>query len=321
MSTKQFLPLNRFDVESTTAPADKPGHLARVPSALGSFLRKILPILGFGGLIIGTTVLGFSLHYIDDQHVGYYKNEPGYVKPGMYLQFPWNSGSALQLVNVGSNKTISMYNVKGITYDDEFYDVDLVNVKYSVVNVSEYVDYVKETGDAFRCELDLKHYFTNAVALAFGNMTGPEFYTGNKQVKKYLNPGHGISIKAVKIEGIFISKKFHLHKPTSVRATMMVPTKPAEPTTKPSTTTTTTKPSTTTTTEPTTTTTEPTTTTTTEPTTTTTTTEPTTTTTTENPSAVITEETYTTRFRPMGVEDYEDAQPPRSKRSKRTKRV
>jgi hypothetical protein len=155
MSTKQFLPMTRFDViDSDSAVNYDKG---------ASLKCKIVPLLGIFAIIFGGTVLGYSILTVGDLQIGYYANEDGYYESGLYLRAPWNKEEFI-IESIGP-QTLTLSDIKGSTRDDYYYYADSIEVTYEISDVQNYIKNVRQKNnfkikltrfilDEIRAELD-----------------------------------------------------------------------------------------------------------------------------------------------------------------------
>ena len=117
------------------------------------WVMKMFSTLTFLGLIFGGTIAGFSFKIIDDNQVGYYNSEPGYMDPGIYFQFPWTT-EKMRVVNVGK-EYLSFNNLVGVVKNQEF-KIQNIDVVYNVSDVNKYIQTLKNVRSPIYCQSKIK---------------------------------------------------------------------------------------------------------------------------------------------------------------------
>ncbi len=116
------------------------------------WVMKMFSTLTFLGLIFGGTIAGFSFKIINDDQVGYYNSEPGYMGPGIYFQFPWTT-EKMNVVNMGG--FLSFNNLVGVVENQEF-KIQNIDVVYNVSDVNKYIQTLKKVRSPIYCQNEIK---------------------------------------------------------------------------------------------------------------------------------------------------------------------
>lgn len=222
MGKKNFLPVSTHDVE---LPLMSGGPAAAV-AAMGNmgtgvyrdtvtrnrrglpkatkakpWVMKIFSALTFLGLIFGGTIVGFSFKIIADNQVGYYNNnEPGYMGPGTYFQFPWTK-EEMKIVDVGM-EFLRLERLMGVLEaNDQEFMIQNANVIYNVSDVDQYIQTLKDVRFPV-CQTEIENAVLDA---AVGTI--PEDLPTLKEMRDIPVPVCGMTIKRVVFSRPIISQK------------------------------------------------------------------------------------------------------------------
>ena len=214
MGKKNFLPR---DVElplMSEGPAAAMGtgvyrDTVRRPKATKtkSWVMKMFSALTFLGLIFGGTIVGFSFKMISDNQVGYYNNEPGYMGPGTYFQFPWTK-EEMKIVDVGI-EFLRLERLMGVLEaNDQEFMIQNANVIYNVSDVDQYIQTLKNVRSPVYCQTEIE----NAV---LGDIVAkdPEELPGLKELRDIPVPDCGMTIERAILSRPIITQKNPLPLP------------------------------------------------------------------------------------------------------------
>lgn len=216
--SKNFLPVSTRDVE---LPLMSEGSAAAV-AAMGtgvyrdsvtqnrrpkatrtkSWVMKMFSALTFLGLIFGGTIVGFSFKMIADNQVGYYyNNEPGYMGPGTYFQFPWTK-EEMKVVDVGI-EFLRLERLMGVLEaNNQEFMIQNANVIYNVSDVDQYINTLKDVRSPVYCQTEIENAVLEA---AIG--TSPEDLPTLKELRDIPVPDCGMTIERIVLSPPIISQK------------------------------------------------------------------------------------------------------------------
>lgn len=214
MVKKNFLPVSTRDVE---LPLMSEGPAAAV-AAMGtgvtqnrrglpkatktkSWVMKMFSALTFLGLIFGGTVVGFSFKMIADNQVGYYNNEPGYMGPGTYFQFPWTK-EEMKIVDVGV-EFLRLERLMGVLEaNDQEFMIQNANVIYNVSDVDQYIQTLKDVRSPVYCQTEIENAVLDDIVI-----TDPEELPGLKELRDIPVLDCGMTIERAILSRPIITQK------------------------------------------------------------------------------------------------------------------
>ena len=225
MGKKNFLPVSTHDVDVELplrheGPAAATGtgvyrdtvtqNIRGLPKATKtkSWVMKMFSALTFLGLIFGGTIVGFSFKMIDDNQVGYYNSEPGYMGPGTYFQFPWTK-KEMKVVDVGI-EFLRLERLMGVLKaNDQAFMIMNANVIYNVSDVDQYINTLKDVRSPIYCQTEIENAVLDSIV-----STDPKELPNLKELKN-IPP---VSYCGMTIERAVLSKPIIIQNVDGARA-------------------------------------------------------------------------------------------------------
>lgn len=166
-----------------------------------SWVMKMFSALTFLGLIFGGTIVGFSFKMIADYQVGYYNNEPGYMGPGTYFQFPWTK-QEMKIVDVGI-EFLRLERLMGVLEaNEQEFMIQNANVIYNVSNVDQYIQTLKDVRSPVYCQTEIENAVLDDIVT-----TDPEELPGLKELRDIPVPDCGMTIERAVLSRPIITQK------------------------------------------------------------------------------------------------------------------
>lgn len=229
MTRKDFLPSSKFvpfDIENGLLNnATIPPVRVRVPSKCGTFVRKMFPVFGICTLIFGTIMIGSSYVTVEEGQVGFYGSAPDVVySTGLFIQFPWIKEKFL-IATIG-NRSIMLWNIRGISYDNYDYDIKCIAVEFEVSDVPAYISKIVKNKSESNVIAQLTSDLNIIVRERLDETPASTIRSSLDVIGIEVDHSYGISIKSATYEDVSIST--HQYNVNPVQ-----PTTTTEPTTEP----------------------------------------------------------------------------------------
>jgi hypothetical protein len=137
-------------------------------------IKKCIPMfILIGSILLGTTVwysVGFSLYTVHQGQVGYIDGVDGYTSPGVYLQLPWLPKS----IQISVLPTVVKFSdFKSVINDSSNIIIKNLHVKYSIIDIDEYVNQTKTNGYE-EYKFYLKVHIDNDIGDMFAKLSSDE---------------------------------------------------------------------------------------------------------------------------------------------------